>query len=340
MWLSVSGSSTRALAGDELQVALCGSSAGGVPLGPGRHVLEATPGQRTGWNVDQIALDSAPGGRPETAGPGGQLPSVAQPAGPRPSVHVVSQDDTGATVTVKATGSPFWLVLGESVDRGWTASVDGGPSLGSPTLVDGFANGWRIDPAAVKRATHDGVLTVRIDCRPDAKSTWRWWCRPPGPSCASSSPCGRAAATGAGGPDAVAAAPDGPVLASPFRSAPWATTTARAAVATGVATGIAVELLVRPWWIGMVVTLGVLAGLRWRRGRAALTAGAVGCIVATGVAMVVAQATAHDAPGALRAPHFDGAGDVAWAAIALLAADAVLEARRRRARVNERPGSS
>ena len=33
------------------------------------------------------------------------------------------------------------LVLGQSHNRGWTANLDG-VSLGPPTLVDGFANGW------------------------------------------------------------------------------------------------------------------------------------------------------------------------------------------------------
>jgi hypothetical protein len=39
---------------------------------------------------------------------------------------------------------PSWLVLGESYNRGWTASCDG-RDLGAPQVVDAFANGWRVD---------------------------------------------------------------------------------------------------------------------------------------------------------------------------------------------------
>jgi hypothetical protein len=40
---------------------------------------------------------------------------------------------------------PSWLVLGESYNRGWRAECDG-RSLGAPRVVDGFANGWRVEP--------------------------------------------------------------------------------------------------------------------------------------------------------------------------------------------------
>jgi hypothetical protein len=40
---------------------------------------------------------------------------------------------------------PSWLVLGESYNRGWQASCDG-RDLGAPRVVDGFANGWRVQP--------------------------------------------------------------------------------------------------------------------------------------------------------------------------------------------------
>jgi arabinofuranan 3-O-arabinosyltransferase len=46
--------------------------------------------------------------------------------------------------------SAAWLVLGESYARGWRATCrsDGGGErdLGDPQPIDGFANGWRIDP--------------------------------------------------------------------------------------------------------------------------------------------------------------------------------------------------
>jgi hypothetical protein len=46
---------------------------------------------------------------------------------------------------------PSWLVLGESYNRGWQAQCDG-RDLGAPKVVDGFANGWRVEPGC-KRAS-------------------------------------------------------------------------------------------------------------------------------------------------------------------------------------------
>ena len=44
-------------------------------------------------------------------------------------------------------GEPFWLVLGQSFNSGWSASIDG-EGIGDPELVDGFANGWQVVPDA------------------------------------------------------------------------------------------------------------------------------------------------------------------------------------------------
>ena len=48
---------------------------------------------------------------------------------------------TGAT-------KPFWLVMGQSWNPGWTASVNGQP-LGAPVAINGYANGWYVDPQVV-----------------------------------------------------------------------------------------------------------------------------------------------------------------------------------------------
>jgi arabinofuranan 3-O-arabinosyltransferase len=53
---------------------------------------------------------------------------------------------TKMQVAVSGATAPFWLVLGESQNAGWKATIKGGASLGGSQLVDGFANGWRIDP--------------------------------------------------------------------------------------------------------------------------------------------------------------------------------------------------
>ncbi len=85
--------------------------------------------------------------RPRHAGLGGQHLLGPPEHGVTPMVHVTndSADSMDAFVTGARTGQPFWLVLGQSQTPGWTASVDG-VDLGPPTLIDGYANGWRIDP--------------------------------------------------------------------------------------------------------------------------------------------------------------------------------------------------
>jgi arabinofuranan 3-O-arabinosyltransferase len=91
--------------------------------------------------VDRLVLSSAPDGEPAV---------VAARGAPR--------SDVGATVEVRSDhrgndydlslssdGAPFWLVLGQSDDRGWDLDVDGG-TAGPREIVDGYANGWLITP--------------------------------------------------------------------------------------------------------------------------------------------------------------------------------------------------
>ncbi len=181
VWVSVSGSASNALDGQALQVSLCGPDAGGLVLGPGTHTLRAADGQVSGFNIDQLAFDSAPGGGPmplaHLPGPGstaGMLALAPPPASPSPVVHVASQSAT--TIHLRVSGvtrgpgqAPFDLVLGESINAGWTATIGGGRSLGPPTLIDGFANGWRIDPSTLVGAVHDGAVSVNLVWQPQQR---------------------------------------------------------------------------------------------------------------------------------------------------------------------------
>ena len=93
-----------------------------------------------------------PGPTPTTTPAGTPLLAATQP-GPAATVTATSShidthgaDATGAT-------EPFELVLGQSVNAGWQAVATPGPGasagshavdLGTPQLVDGFANGWPV----------------------------------------------------------------------------------------------------------------------------------------------------------------------------------------------------
>ena len=97
-----------------------------------------------------------PAGDTELVVPGGDLrphymrlhsPAPAGVSAPTGGGRVVDPGDAGRGshegVRVAVDG-PSWLVLGESWNRGWSATCDG-RDLGEPEVVDGYANGWRID---------------------------------------------------------------------------------------------------------------------------------------------------------------------------------------------------
>ena len=63
----------------------------------------------------------------------------------------------------RSRGTPFWLVLGESNNAGWEASVDG-KNVGGSTLVNGYANGWLVHPTA-------GTFSVTLRWTPQ-RTVW------------------------------------------------------------------------------------------------------------------------------------------------------------------------
>ena len=69
--------------------------------------------------------------------------ATTRPGAGRPDIRVDQQDRTSVDVVVTGAEKPFWLVLGQSHNLGWTAT-SGGRDLGEPTLVNGYANGWQV----------------------------------------------------------------------------------------------------------------------------------------------------------------------------------------------------
>jgi hypothetical protein len=156
------GTVDDAVAGNPLALTACDGNP--VALAAGDHDLRSALGASTGIDIDRVVLRSASGGGPDTsAGP--LRPAGQEPAGAAPTVRVLHQRADSMTVRVSGArpGSPFWLTLGEGWNTGWTATIDG-RSLGAPELVDGFANGWVVDPAG---ATFDVALRFTPQRRVD-----------------------------------------------------------------------------------------------------------------------------------------------------------------------------
>ncbi|MHB8456259.1 MAG: discoidin domain-containing protein, partial [Acidimicrobiales bacterium] len=145
--IRITGTTAAALGGHGLAISTCGGARSGIPLGAGSHLLQAANGAVTGINIDQLALDSAPGGRPMTEpGNGSLAPTATSYRSRAPSVSVLSKSATSIHLRVSGATAPFLLVLGESLNNGWQASVAGGAALQNHFLIDGFANGWFVKP--------------------------------------------------------------------------------------------------------------------------------------------------------------------------------------------------
>jgi arabinofuranan 3-O-arabinosyltransferase len=138
----VTGTVAAGVARQPLTVSSCD---GPLALGPGAHDVRTAIGRDVGIDIDRLVLDSPGGGGPRAAAP---------------SVTVTGSTRVSYDLRVDGATQPFWLVLGQSHNDGWHASVNG-HDLGAPTLVEGYANGWRVDPAA-----GGGPLTIRLDWAP------------------------------------------------------------------------------------------------------------------------------------------------------------------------------
>ena len=137
--LRAEGTVEAATSGDGLDLVACGAP---TVVPAGRSLLESGDGEETGLDVDTLALSSAPGG-------GAGLDTLAEPAEPGPPPPTTSTERTGRNrhrVQVEGADEPYWVVLGQSWSPGFEATTSDGRSLGEPTLINGYANGWLVDP--------------------------------------------------------------------------------------------------------------------------------------------------------------------------------------------------
>ena len=137
--MRVGGSMAAFGQGTPLRATACGSP---VALSSGTQQLVVAPGPLA---VDYLRL-SSPASRPPLA------------AGASGHVVAVGTAGRGSYDHVRVSVShPSWLVLGEGFNRGWQAFCNG-RSLGTPTPIDGYANGWQVRP---------GCQSVRFSFAPN-----------------------------------------------------------------------------------------------------------------------------------------------------------------------------
>ena len=231
-------------------------------------------------------------------------------------------------VTGAQPGQPFWLVLGESNSAGWKATVDGEDAGGS-TLVDGYANGWLVVPPAIGLRRHarvdaatDGVDRARdLGCHAPAV---------PGARVVASSPIRARIVPSVPASRAVADVDGELELANPL-VAVGATPGRRAVIAATLSAGLVAAILAR-WWVGLIVALCVVAVLLRPRLRPLLTFGAPACVAVTALYVIVQQHRYRYPYDFFWVEHFSAITNLAWLAVLLLAADALVELVRSRRR--------
>jgi hypothetical protein len=333
--MDLSGSTADAVAGKPLDLAQCPDAEAPVTLERGDHVLRSAAGTTTGVDVDGMVLGSDAGGDSAMVlGARGTLPTTITQAAARPAatpkVHVTSKGSTKIElqITGARTGTPFWLVLGQSNNAGWEASVDGS-NIGGSTLVDGYANGWRVQPPS-------GSFSVTLTWTPQ-RNVWIAI----GMSLVALVVClWLALRRRRGRPDDDDDEPadeeddDAPALANPLvaageRPRVWAV------VGGAVAVGI-VGAVVSRWWVGLLAAALVALVACVPRTRFLVSLGAPAAL-AVAALYVVVQQYRHDYVADLDWPgRFTSVNDLAWLAVVLLLADVVIEVLRRRARERTR----
>ncbi|MFI5053312.1 MAG: alpha-(1-_3)-arabinofuranosyltransferase family protein, partial [Acidimicrobiia bacterium] len=327
--LRLSGSPASAEALNGIDVELCdpASPAGPAPtlsLGAGSHVVRSTPGTVSGVDVDGLVFGSDAGGTAMAVGGGGTLPesATAVPVAARAATPTVTVTSNGRTkidlhVSGARPGTPFWLVLGQSNNAGWQATV-AGRDVGGSTLVNGYANGWLVEPGTRS-------FDVTLQWTPQN----RVWIALAVSAAAVVLCCflalrrRRRRAADPEGETPAAALDDAPAYASPFVAA-GTRPSVTALIAGPVLAGVVGAVLVRGW-VGAVAALCVLAVLLRPRLRPLLTIGAPLALALTGLFVVVQQYRYTYFSDFGWPAHFERVNELAWLSIILLAADVLVE---------------
>ena len=304
----VSGLAPAAEARGALTLAACGADATGVALDAGRVSVRSAPGRTTGLDIDRLSLASGAGGTPRAEALLG-----VEGGRPGPQATVDSHDGRSYDVRVHAPRAPFWLVLSQSHNDGWEAELADGTTLGPPTLVNGMANAWLVEPKGA------GDVVVHVRWTPQTRVWIALGLTALGVVlCLVLALRRRRAWSGRSDERAPAATPRSWAV----RVQPRAPRVAL--VAAPVALGLVGALVAEPW-VGLVVALATVGSLLDRRVRTATRAAAVGVLVVA-AGFVVAQQVRQGYPSAFDWPQrFLRVNDLPFLALLLLAAGVVVD---------------
>ena len=326
MWVSVAGPSSAALAGNALSVSLCGPDAGGLRLGPGNHTLTSAPGQVAGFDIDQLALTSAPGGGiPPGGGSRPPATGASHRDGRLPDLHGPAAEG----VRRAPPGSPLRAGDGPEPQR----RLGGHRQRPLPGVAGA---GRRVcqrmagRPRQPRDVAGGGAVTVHLRWAPQGRvniallvSLLAILALPgPGLPPPGAAPA-RAVATSSPADD------DAPRLASPFAAGGRRRRRCGVSVIVGVATGAVAGVITTPV-TGLIVGVATLVALLVPRLRVLLGLAAVGCVLAAGIYVVARQGAAHVTADGAWPSEFGLASTLTWAGLVFLGADATVEVVRRR----------
>lgn len=310
--VQVTGTVEDAAAGRPLEVTTCGGPP--VPLPAQEVLLRSADGRVTGFDVDRVVLRSAAGGQPGPAAGPLRLETPTAPA----EVEVLDQGDDflSLRVTDARPGEPLWVVLGQSHNEGWEAEV-AGRGLGTPALVDGFANGWRLDPPG-------GTFEVSLRFEPQRRVDIALWL-----SAAAVLACVALLVRRPARPLPVTEVPPEPLSAASVDGPLRPPVGVRLSVGLAAALGVLGLLVANPLvGVGLAgVTFASARGLTPRWAAVALAPAAMALSGGYVAATVQRRGTV---PGLEWPAELSRAHPVAWAAVLLLLSDVVVQAARGR----------
>ncbi len=314
--MRISGDTDLAVERGRLDVTACAGAPLSVDLDAGEHLLRTGVGRDTGFDLDRLALSSAAGGA-EAVAPLAADDTVE----PGPPTRVIDRGPVSFDIEVDTSGEPFWLSVGQSWNEGWQATIDG-EDLGAPQVINGYGNGWLIEPDQA------GTLAVSVEWTPQ-RTVWAFVAV----SALGVLVCLALALFARRPPPGRRSVADPDPSLDPELVLPWEQTgpTAGRRPALLAAAGLTVfaflNLSFAGWLPGLALVVGALsfAAFRSPRGRSLLALAAVGALGLSYAYVVFSQIRHEHVPDFIWPRQFERVHVLAIVAVLLLLGEAIRE---------------